>query len=168
MKSRNFRSLICMLLTFVLIPCTFSTAFAAGTETWNSIRGPEEAMRIVNYNLTPVKTIGSARDNCYLYIGYQVMRCDRHGCNCTDSEPSNWSPVKITTQIRTTSGSVLAQGITPEVYTFNSWSFTEIRTSRKMRAGEKVQIYMDISSNGTSPGVNRRGHILYYYRFDTY
>lgn len=157
MKMRVFRMITCLTLVVSMAVIGALPTYAAGTETWSQNPGPVESMRVVNNNLTPVKTMGRSGK---LYIYFTVQPCKQGCCSCSDCEPSTYSPVKVTMQIRRAGTTrVLASG-----YKGEGVFYTRIGVD--VTQGEKIQLFCDVSSNGASPGVNRRGHVSYYYGFE--
>lgn len=127
-----------MVLSIFAVP-----ASAAGVETWYATYNPvyEDEFYFAGYNLTPVKTMG---DSGTLLIGVDV--------DLTDGNPN---PAIITVQIRSTSGTVLASG---SISTSVPWPHIQVETP--VTAGQKVQIYVGVYTNG----VYRSGYISYYHR----
>lgn len=157
MKMRVFRMITCLTLIVSMSIIGAFPTYAAGPETWNQNLGPVESMRVVNNNLTPVKTMGRSGK---LYIYFTVQPCKQGCCDCSDREPYGYSPVKVTMQIRKSGTTqILASGDKSEGVFYN-------RIGVNVTQGQKIQLFCDVSSNGVSPGVNRRGHVSYYYGFE--
>ena len=125
---------------------TDSVILRAGNETWtNSGHGGDYTFN--NYNLTPVKTMG--KSGRLLISGYFYG---------TDGYASS-SPIKLTVQIRSTSGTVLV-----------SRSFVDDRSgnvpfsiSVNVTAGQQVQLFFDASSIANPPVIYRSGYVSYSY-----
>ena len=155
------RLLVGLVATASMLIATVSPAFAAeetttvetetvspraGTETWTG-SGFGGAYTFNNYNLTPVKTMG--KSGRLLISGYFYG---------TDGYASS-SPIKLTVQIRSTSGTVLV-----------SRSFVDDRSgnvpfsiSVNVTAGQQVQLFFDASSIANPPGIYRSGYVSYSY-----
>ena len=118
----------------------------AGNETWTG-SGFGGAFRFTDYNLTPVKTMGST--GTLLISGYFYG----------DDGSADSSPIKLTFQIRSTSGSVKSQTIVPDTRN-GEISFS---TSCHVNKGEQVQLFMDASSIANPPGILRSAYIAYNY-----
>lgn len=155
-RMRVLRMITCLALIASVSVVNALPTYAAGTETWNQTTGPHEEMRVVNNNLTPVKTMGRSGT---LRIYYTVQACKQGYCSCGDREPSNYSDVKVTMQIRKAGTTqVLASGSKREGIFYG---YIQVDVTK----GQKIQLFCDVSSYGPSPGVNRRGHVSYYYQF---
>ncbi len=155
-KMKVLRMFTCLIMVTALAVTGALPVHAAGTETWSQGSGPLEKMRVVNNNLTPVKTMGRSGT---LRIYFNVQGCRQGFCTCSDQEPSGYSDVQVTMQIRRAGTSqVLASGSKIEGIFFN---YVDINVTQ----GEKIQLFFDVSSYGPSPGVYRRGHVSYYYVF---
>lgn len=158
MKKKISRIILVVVLSIATMLTTTLPAFAAGTETWDKQYGPWENMRITNKNTTPVKTMGRSGN---LRISSNVTPCKKGECSCSDREPSNYPPVVVTCKILSyPSRKVLAEG------KVNERGLLSITTSRKMKVGEKVQIFFDVSSQYNPPGPYRKAHIQYAYQFE--
>ncbi len=118
----------------------------AGNETWTG-SGFGGAFRFTDYNLTPVKTMG--KSGTLLISGYFYG----------DDGYADSSPIKLTFQIRTTSGAVKSQTIVPDTRN-GDVSFS---TSCHVNAGDQIQLFMDASSIGNPPGITRSAYIAYNY-----
>ncbi len=148
-----------LFLSLMLLVGSVVPAFAAGPETWDQAYGPWESIRVVNNNLTPIKTIGR---NGYLIIDNFVAPCNNTYCNCSDQEPSNYSAITVHMQIRKVgTGEILADQWFDEHRIFSY----ELKTNRPVSVGEKVQVYFDVCSKGTPPGPYRKAHIEFRYRY---
>ena len=125
---------------------TDSVILRAGNETWtNSGHGGDYTFN--NNNLTPVKTMG--KSGTLLISGYFYG---------TDGFASS-SPIKLTVQIRSTSGTTLV-----------SRSFVDDRSgnvpfsiSVNVSAGQQVQLFFDASSIANPPGIYRSAYVYYNY-----
>ena len=120
----------------------------AGNETWTG-SGFGGAYTFTNNNLTPVKTMGESRT--LLISGYFYG---------TDGFASS-SPIKLTFQIRSTSGAILA-----------SKSFIDDRSgnvpfsiSINVTVGQQIQLFLDASSIANPPGIYRSAFVSYSYYF---
>ena len=147
------RKLLAFVLVTVLAITAFSTqAFAAGVETWYASWVSEGTFTVSNNNLTPVKTMGVSGT---LHIVAQVS-------GRSDLEPSGCPPVKLTVQVRDLSGNVLASGSVSE-----DAAIPQVHINLPVTAGQKVQIFFDISSVSYNPNGNYRiadvgyGHEIY-------
>ena len=147
------RKLLAFMLVTVMAITAFSTqAFAAGVETWYASWVSEGTFTVSNNNLTPVKTMGVSGT---LHIVAQVS-------GRSDLEPSGCPPVKLTVQVRDLSGNVLASGSVSEDATV-----PQVHINLPVTAGQKVQIFFDISSVSYNPNGNYRiadvtyGHEIY-------
>ena len=118
----------------------------AGTETWYG-SGFGGSYSFTNYNLTPVKTMGNS--------GTLVISGSFYG----DDGYANSSPIKLTAQIRSTSGVVKAS--TVEVDDRSGATFFSVVAS--VSAGEKIQLFFDASSIANPPGIYRSAHVSYDY-----
>ena len=118
----------------------------AGTETWYG-SGFGGSYSFTNYNLTPVKTMGKS--------GTLVISGSFYG----DDGYANSSPIKLTAQIRSTSGVVKAS--TVEVDDRSGATFFSVVAS--VSAGEKIQLFFDASSIANPPGIYRSAHVSYDY-----
>lgn len=155
-KSRLVRCFTCLALALSMLVAVVPV-HAAGIENWGSSEGPEENIRVYNNNLTPVKTITKSGT---LTIHFMTLPCKLgySHCNCNDREPSNWSPVVGTFQIRNTAGRVLATS--PQCGEVDSKT-----VSCYVTAGTKIQLFMDVSTRPgySRPGAYRKAHFSYYY-----
>lgn len=120
----------------------------AGNETWTG-SGLGGDFRFIDYNLTPVKTMGQSgtltiSGNFYGNDGY------------ADS-----SPIKLTFEIRSTSGAVLARTVVPDTRNGN----IPFAVSCHVSKGQQIQLFMDASSIANPPGILREAKIQYYYGF---
>lgn len=118
----------------------------AGTETWTG-SGLGGNYTFNNYNLTPVKTMGKS--------GTLLIYGSFYG----DDGFASSSTIKLTVQIRSTSGAVKAETIRVDNHS-GSTSFT---LSAPVYAGEQIQLYFDASSVANPPGIYRSAHVTYYY-----
>lgn len=153
-KSKFVRYFVCLTLALAMFVTTIP-AQAAGTENWGNSEGPEENIRVTNTNLTPVKTITRSGT---LTIKYITIPCKPGFCNCNDSEPSNYPPVRATVQIRTTTGRILATSSTNQL-DYNA------QVSVHVNSGDKIQVFFDVSTmpGYSAPGPYRKAHFSYYY-----
>lgn len=172
MKSKVTRRLISLGLALTLLMLSASPTFAAsldekehpqnavanagtiiaeagtraGAETWSS-SGLAGNYTFEDYNLTPVKTIGKS--------GTLVINGSFYG----DDGYAISSPIRLTVQIRSTSGSVKAATAPID----NRTGSTPFSLSCAVTAGEQIQLYFDASSLANPPGILRKAHVTYYY-----
>ena len=118
----------------------------AGTETWTG-SGFGGSYTFVNYNLTPVKTMGSS--------GTLVI----YGTFYGSDGYSDVSPIKLTAQIRSTSGTVRAQTIRVD----DRSGAVSFSMSCSVSKGDKIQLYFDASSIANPPGIYREAFVSYNY-----
>ena len=118
----------------------------AGEETWTG-SGHGGSYTFTNYNLTPVKTMGQSGT---LIISGSFTGQDGY---------ANSSPIKLTAQIRSTSGAVKAS--TVEVDDRSGATFFSVVAS--VRAGERIQLFFDASSIANPPGIYRSAYVSYDY-----
>ena len=118
----------------------------AGTETWYG-SGSGGSYSFTNYNLTPVKTMGNS--------GTLVISGSFYG----DDGYANSSPIKLTAQIRSTSGVVRASTVVVD----DRSGATGFVMSCRVTAGDKVQLYFDASSIANPPGIYRSAYVEYNY-----
>ena len=118
----------------------------AGEETWTG-SGFGGAFTFKDYNLTPVKTMG--KTGTLLISGYFYG----------DDGYADSSPIRLTFQIRSTSGTVLV-----------SRTFDDTRNgaipfaiSCNVTQGQKIRLFMDASSIANPPGPTRVAYIAYDY-----
>lgn len=136
------KRLLAFVLMAVLTISAFSTqAFAAGVETWYGDWVNEPTITVRNNNLTPVKTMGES--------GTLHVACGIKGR--PDLEPSGCPLVKVTMQIRDQNGNVLASGTVRE-----DAFMPQIHLSIPVVAGQKIQIFFDVSSVSYNPNGNYR------------
>ena len=118
----------------------------AGQETWTG-SGFGGAFTFTDNNLTPVKTMGQS--GTLLISGY-FYGVDGYAAS---------SPIKLTFQIRSSSGAVKSQTIVPDTRNGE----IHFSTSCHVNAGDKIQLFMDASSISNSPGIYREAYIAYNY-----
>ena len=148
-----------LFLSLMLLVGSVVPTFAAGQETWDQAYGPWENIRVVNNNLTPIKTIGR---NGYLIIDNFVATCDSTYCTCPDQEPLDYSAITVHMQIRKVgTGEILADEWFDQHRIFSY----ELKTNRPVSIGEQVQVFFDVCSKGTPPGPYRKAHIQFRYRY---
>ena len=155
------RLLVGLVATASMLIATVSPAFAAeetttvetetvspraGTETWTG-SGFGGAYTFNNYNLTPVKTMG--KSGRLLISGYFYG---------TDGYASS-SPIVLTVEIRTTSGTVLGR---TTVYDDRSGN-VDFSVAANVSAGQQIQLYFDASSIANPPGIYRSAYVNYDY-----
>ena len=141
-KSLRFLTVLALIFAMVLSMASIP-ASAAGVETWYATDNViyENDFTIRGYNLTPVKTIGSSGN---LLIGVDV--------DLTDGKSD---PAIITVEIRLSNGTVLNRGT---ISTSVPWPHLQVEAP--VTAGQKVQIYIGVYTNG----VYRVGTASYYHR----
>ena len=118
----------------------------AGTETWYG-SGPGGSYTFTNYNLTPVKTMGTSGT---LVISGSFRGADGY---------ANSSPIKLTAQIRNTSGVVRASTVVVD----DRSGAKGFAMSCQVSQGDKIQLYFDASSIANPPGIYRSAYIEYNY-----
>lgn len=124
----------------------------AGAETWYPGDRSFGTMNLTNYNITPVKTMG-ASGNLFVYGYYRT----------TDGR----SRAILTTEVRKAySSTVLCSGTSTEAA--NTGQRTYFATGvTHVNAGDKIQIYNDISSVTPQPSGSpyRKAYVELYYFF---
>lgn len=118
----------------------------AGNETWTG-SGLAGNYTFEDYNLTPVKTMGKS--------GTLLI----HGSFYGADGYADVSPIKLTVQIRSTSGAVKASTVRVD----DRSGVTSFSVSASVSAGEQIQLYFDASSVANPPGIYRSAHVTYYY-----
>lgn len=118
----------------------------AGNETWTG-SGFGGSYTFVDYNLTPVKTMGSS--------GTLVISGTFYG----NDGYSDVSPIKLTAQIRSTSGAVRAQTIRVD----DRSGAVSFSVSCSVTKGEQIQLFFDASSIANPPGIYRSAYVIYDY-----
>lgn len=116
----------------------------AGNETWSG-SGHGGSYTFTNNNLTPIKTIGES--------GRLLISGSFYG---TDAFASS-SPIKLTFQIRSTSGTVLAS--TEVIDTRNGNIPFSVATN--VTVGQQVRLFLDASSIANPPGIYRSAFVEY-------
>ena len=159
MRKKLKRLLISLVVSATMLVTTVCPAFAAeetttvetetvspraGTETWTG-SGFGGAYTFNNYNLTPVKTMG--KSGRLLISGYFYG---------TDGYASS-SPIVLTVEIRTTSGTVLGR---TTVYDNRSGN-VPFAVSANVTAGQQIQLFFDASSVANPPGIYRSAFVAY-------
>ncbi len=159
MRKKLKRLLISLVVSATMLVTTVCPAFAAeetttvetetvspraGTETWTG-SGFGGAYTFNNYNLTPVKTMG--KSGRLLISGYFYG---------TDGYASS-SPIVLTVEIRTTSGTVLGR---TTVYDNRSGN-VPFAVSANVTAGQRIQLFFDASSVANPPGIYRSAFVAY-------
>ena len=159
MRKKLKRLLISLVVSATMLVTTVCPAFAAeetttvetetvspraGTETWTG-SGFGGAYTFNNYNLTPVKTMG--KSGRLLISGYFYG---------TDGYASS-SPIVLTVEIRTTSGTVLGR---TTVYDNRSGN-VPFAVSANVTAGQRIQLFFDASSVANPPGIYRSALVAY-------
>ena len=161
LKKRIKRLLVGLVATASMLIATVSPALAAeetgsmevetvspraGNETWTG-SGFGGAYTFNNYNLTPVKTMG--KSGRLLISGYFYG---------TDGYASS-SPIKLTVQIRSTNGNVLAS--TEVIDTRNG--NIPFSVAANVTAGQQIRLFFDASSIANPPGIYRSAYVNYDY-----
>ena len=123
-----------------------STVTRAGNETWNG-SGHGGSYTFTNNNLTPVKTMGSS--------GRLLISGSFYG---NDGYASS-SPIKLTVEIRSTSGAVLARTSVIDDRSGN----VPFAVSANVSAGQQIQLFFDASSIANPPGIYRSAYVNYGY-----
>ena len=118
----------------------------AGNETWTG-SGLGGNYTFNNYNLTPIKTMGKS--------GTLLIHGSFYGADGFATS----SPIKLTVEIRTTSGVVKARTVVTDDHS-GAAAFSVAAT---VSAGEQIQLYFDASSIANPPGIYRSAHVLYNY-----
>lgn len=118
----------------------------AGTETWYGGSALAGDYTFENNNLTPVKTMGQSGT---LRISGSFYGADGY---------ASASPIKLTVEIRSTSGAVLARTIATDDRTGS----TPFGLSCNVTQGQRIQIFFDASSIANPPGIYRSAHVTYY------
>ena len=118
----------------------------AGNETWTG-SGFGGAYRFTNYNLTPVKTMGSS--------GTLVISGTFYGSDGY----ADVSPIQLTAQIRSTSGAVRAQTVRVD----DRSGAVSFSISCSVSRGDQIQLFFDASSIANPPGIYRSAYVSYDY-----
>ena len=118
----------------------------AGEETWTG-SGFGGSYTFTNYNLTPVKTMGQSGT---LLISGSFTGRDGY---------ANSSPIKLTAQIRSTSGAVRASTVVVD----DRSGATFFAVSCKVSAGDRIQLFFDASSIANPPAIYRSAYVEYDY-----
>ena len=116
----------------------------AGNETWVG-SGFGGSYTFTDYNLTPVKTMGQS--------GTLVISGIFRG---TDGY-ANVNRIKLTVQIRSTSGSVKASTVVVD----DRSGSTAFSVSCSVSQGEAIQLFFDASSVANPPGIYRSAFVDY-------
>lgn len=161
MRKKLKRLLISLVVSATMLVTTVCPAFAAeetttvetetvspraGTETWTG-SGHGGSYTFNNYNLTPVKTMGES--------GRLLISGSFYG---TDGFASS-SPIALTVEIRSTSGTVLGRTYAND----NRSGNVPFAVSASVSAGQKIQLYFDASSIANPPGIYRSAYVYYNY-----
>ena len=120
----------------------------AGVETWTG-SGLGGHYTFEDYNLTPLKTMGQSGT---LMIYGTFYGADGY---------ADVSPIKLTAQIRSTSGAVKAETVRVD----NRSGSTSFAVSSSVYAGEGIHLFFDASSVANPPGILRSANVFYYYAF---
>lgn len=139
-------AIICALL--MMTPFTTFAAVTAGTENWgNSTSTYVGSMHLTNNTLSPVKTI--TKSGTLHIVG-----------NFTGEDiDADTSPIKLTAQVRKTSGEILTS--TTEYDTRNG--LVQFSMSCSVTNGDQLRIFFDASSISNPPGYYRKAYVEYWY-----
>ena len=118
----------------------------AGNETWSG-SGFGGSYTFIDYNLTPVKTMGESGT---LIISGSFTGNDGY---------ANASPIKLTVQIRSTSGAVLGSTVVGD----DRSGATHFAVTAPVSKGQQIQLYFDASSIANPPGILRSAYVAYNY-----
>ena len=118
----------------------------AGNETWTG-SGFGGSYTFTDYNLTPVKTMG--KSGTLVISGYFTG----------NDGYANASPIKLTAQIRNTSGGVKGSSVTVDDRSVS----TAFAITASVSKGEQIQLYFDASSIANPPGIYRSAYVSYNY-----
>lgn len=118
----------------------------AGNETWTG-SGFGGAFTFKDNNLTPIKVMGKTGT---LYI---------NGYFYGDDGYADSSPIKLTFQIRSTSGNILVS----RVFYDTRNGAVPFSISCNVTQGQQIQLFMDASSISNPPGPTRVAYIAYDY-----
>ena len=118
----------------------------AGNETWVG-SGFGGSYTFTDYNLTPIKTMGQS--------GTLVISGIFRG---TDGY-ANVSRIKLTVQIRSTSGSIKSSTVVVD----DRSGSTAFSVSCSVSQGETIQLFFDASSVANPPGIYRSAFVDYDY-----
>ena len=118
----------------------------AGNETWTG-SGFGGSYTFTDYNLTPVKTMG--KSGTLVISGYFTG----------NDGYANASPIKLTAQIRNTSGGVKGSSVTVD----DRSGSTAFAITASVSKGEQIQLYFDASSIANPPGIYRSAYVSYNY-----
>lgn len=139
------KKIFCSLFLALSVLMTSTTAFATGNETWYLGQQTVGSFVVTNDNLTPVKTMG---DDGKLFVWANFSRADS----------ASYPPIVLTFEIRDyDTGEVLDsvkyyEGETPS---------RAIGTN--VTAGQRIQVYFDVSSQYNPPGPYRQANVTYGY-----
>ena len=118
----------------------------AGNETWTG-SGFGGAYRFTDYNLTPIKTMGSS--------GTLLIYGSFYG----DDGYSDVSPIKLTAQIRNTNGTVRTETVRVD----DRSGHVSFAMSCSVSKGDQIQLFFDASSVANPPGILRSAYVTYNY-----
>lgn len=118
----------------------------AGNETWTG-SGFGGSYTFTDYNLTPVKTMGAS--------GTLLIYGSFYG----NDGYASASPIKLTAQIRSTSGAIRAETIRVD----NRSGNVSFAMSCTVSKGDQIQLYFDASSIANPPGIYRSAYVTYNY-----
>lgn len=118
----------------------------AGNETWSG-SGHGGSYTFTDTNLTPVKTMGES--------GRLLISGSFYG---NDGYASS-HPIKLTVEIRSTSGAVLGRTSVIDDRSGN----VPFAVSANVSADQQIQLFFDASSVASSPGIYRSAYVTYSY-----
>ena len=122
----------------------------AGNETWTG-SGFGGSYTFTNNNLTPIKTMGKS--------GRLLISGHFYGTDGFASSSPSSSPIKLTVQIRSTNGNVLAS--TEVIDTRNG--NIPFSVAANVTAGQQIRLFFDASSIANPPGIYRSAYVNYDY-----
>lgn len=129
---KSTRILLAFVLTMAMVFSLATTVSAAGVETWYSRDGRvyEDKFTIQGYNITPVKTMGSA-GTLDIVVDFVLP-------------PGNTKSTTLTVELRNTNGTVLERAVV-----YNETSFYTLAVSTTVYIGQKIQLYVGAYSGGS-------------------
>lgn len=139
---KTTKKLFAVLFAILIMVSLSVQAFAAGEETWYGPQVQERTMTIRNNNTTPIKTMGVSGK---LHISASVS-------GRPDLEPAGCPKVKLYVEIRDVStGAVLDYDEVREDAFMPS-----VNLEADVYAGQRIQIFFDVSSVSYNPNGNYR------------
>ncbi len=146
---------ICLVLIFTLSTLCSTNAFAAGQSEIMPLSGTETLpageyyigeFTFTDTNITPVKTIGGASGSKTVWFFIDLKKADSYSGN-----------IKVTVEIRNANTqAVIAEEVFPLSGT--AWDTSPIMKVT-LNQGDKIQLWFDASSIGTSPGYYRKASV---------